>query len=182
MQSTRSANLPASRPAVQLMVIVILILVFIAVAAQRIWQLRIVAEQTAVTRMIGTLRSAVGAQVMERILHGGPAAVADMEHADPMQYLDPKPANFESTTNPVPPEQMIPYRWYYDTADGILTYRVGNEAYLDTPLAGPARIRLQLQLHYQDRNGNGRYDPDLDGLGSINLVVLDPFQWREPGK
>jgi len=166
----------------QLALVTLLILIFIVIATQRIWELRIVAEQTHVIHTVGALQSAVGIQVMERVLRGGLDSVASMEHADPMDYLDPdrRPRNHQRLDSPLPPEQMTPRQWYYDPQQGILVYRVAHGEYLETELPGPPRIRFQLQLRYEDRNGNGRYDPDSESLGGVNLVTLEPYGWREP--
>lgn len=166
----------------QLVVVTLLILIFIVIATHRIWELRIVAEQTHVIHTVGALQSAVGIQVMERVLRDGLNSVAGMEHADPMDYLDPdrRPPNHQRLDGPLPPEQMVPRQWYYEPQQGILVYRVAHGDYLETELPGPPRIRFQLQLRYEDRNGNGRYDPDGESLGGVNLVALEPYGWREP--
>lgn len=166
----------------QLVIITILVLIFIVIAARRIWELRIVAEQTSVIHTIGALQSAIGIQVMEHVLRGGLDAVATMERANPMDYLDPArlPANYQRLDGPLPPEQLAPRRWYYEPQAGILIYRVDNGAHLETGLPGPARIRFQLQLRYEDLNGNGRYDPASEQLGGVSLVTLEPYRWREP--
>lgn len=181
--SSHSSPLQRERPPHhlgQLAIITILILIFIVIAARRIWQLRIVAEQTAVIHTLGTLQSAIGLQVMERVLHGGITTIAAMDRANPMDYLEPPPANYQQLDGPLPPEQLTPRRWYYEPQQGILIYRVQYGDYLETELPGPARLRYQLQLHYADRNGNGQYDPDSDDLDGIHLVPLDPYRWREP--
>ncbi len=164
----------------QLAIITLLILIFIVIASRRIWELRIVAEQTSVIHTVGVLQSAIGIQVMERVLRGGLQAVAAMDRANPMEYLDPAPANYQRLDGPLAPEQMIPRRWYYEPVEGLLIYRVEHGDYLDTELPGPPRIRFQLQLRYEDINGNGRYDPASDSLGGVSLVALEPYRWREP--
>lgn len=166
----------------QLVIIVVLILIFVIIAARRLWELRIVAEQTHVIHTVGALQSAVGIEVVERVLRGGLAAVADMDRADPMDYLDPdrRPTNYQRLDHPLPLEQLVPRRWYYDAQEGILTYRVQHGDYLETELPGPPRIRFQLQLRYDDVDGNGRYDAGIDNLGGVGLVLLEPYRWREP--
>lgn len=164
----------------QLVLVTLLILIFIVIAARRIWELRIVAEQTSVIHTVGALHSAIGIQVMERVLRSGLGSIAAMEHADPMDYLDPPPANYQRLDGPVPPEQLVPRRWYYEPQQGILIYRVDHGEYLETELPGPPHIRFQLQLRYEDRNGNGRYDAGSEDLGGVSLVTLEPYGWRSP--
>jgi general secretion pathway protein G len=166
----------------QLVIIFILILIFVVIAARSIWELRIVAEQTSVMHTVGALHSAIGIQVMERVVKSGLDAVATMEHANPMDYLDPErmPGNYQKLEGPVPPEQLAPRRWYYEPQEGILIYRVEAGDYLETELPGPPRIRFQLQLRYDDANGNGRYDAGIDSLGGVGMVALEPYRWLAP--
>ncbi|PKM43616.1 MAG: hypothetical protein CVV05_12125 [Gammaproteobacteria bacterium HGW-Gammaproteobacteria-1] len=166
----------------QLVIIFVLILIFIVTAARRIWELRIVAEQTSVMHTVGALHSAIGIQVMERVLRGGLEGVAAMEHANPMDYLDPErmPGNYQQLDGPVPAEQLTPRRWYFEPQQGILIYRVDNGDYLETELPGPPRIRFQLQLRYDDANGNGHYDAGIDSLGGVGMVALEPYRWLAP--
>lgn len=164
----------------QTVLVTLLILIFIAIATPRIWELRVAAEQTHVMHTVGALHSAIGIQVMERVLRGGLTAVADMERANPMDYLDPPPPNYQRLAGPVPPERLAPRRWYYEPQQGILIYRVAYGEYLDTALPGPPRIRFQLQLRYADRNGNGRYDAGSEDLDGVGLVALEPYAWRKP--
>ena len=161
----------------QLAVIVVLITIFITVAIHQIWRLRIAAERVAVMQMVGTLRSAISIEVIHRALHGGLGAIAAMDHADPMLYLRQPPANFEALKGPMSPEEMQPYRWYYEPTSGILTYRVCNGDYLKTTLSGPPRIRFQLQVRYTDVNHNHRFDPGIDTLQEVDLVALDRYSW-----
>ncbi len=164
----------------ELGIIVVLIAIFIGVAARHIWEFRIVAEKTSVMNMMGDIRSAVGIQVAQRVVRRGLEAVAQMDHSNPMTYLDPQPTNYELLSSPLPPEKMVPYRWYFDPTSGELIYRVANSAYFRTSLPGPARIRLQLQLQYTDHNGNHRYDPGIDTIEGLELVSLDDYQWITP--
>ncbi len=161
----------------QLAIIVVLITIFITIAIHQIWRLRVAAERVAVMQMVGNLRSAISIEVMYRALHGGLGSVTEMNHADPMLYLQHLPANFETLKGPMPPEEMQPYRWYYEPTSGMLIYRVGNGDYLDTSLAGPPRIRFQLQVHYKDMNGNHHFDPGVDVLQGVDLVALDRYKW-----
>lgn len=165
----------------ELALIAVLIVVFVAVAAHRIWLLRIAAEQTAVVTMLGSIRSAIGIQTMQRVLHGGIETLVEMDRANPVDYLEPVPANYELLAEPLAAEQMFPYRWYFDTTRHQLIYRVANGEYLETNLPGPARIRFQLQLRYLDTNQNGSYEAGTDTIQGIELVELDRYRWLQPG-
>ncbi len=165
----------------ELVILVILILIFIWVAARQIWKLRVNAERVAVAQTVSALRVGLGNEMLYRALHGGMDSVAKMDRTNPIDYLKFPPPNYEKLTSEVPPEEMQPYRWYYDTINKQLIYRVANNDNFETTLPGPARIRFQVRLHYDDKNGNGRFDAKDDIVTELTLDSLDDYHWRDEG-
>jgi hypothetical protein len=160
--------------------VIALVLVFVAIAAQRIWELRVAAEETAVAQVIGAIRTGLGHRVLGLSMRGQISEIARLQEADPAFFLERAPSNYEVLREPLAPEAMRPYRWYFDPASRILTYRVGNEREFASPLGAPARIRLQVQVEYADNDRNGRFDEETDTLFRVNLVALESFRWRSP--
>lgn len=161
------------------LLLVILILVFIGTATEKIGELRIAVERTGVAHMVGTLRSALGIAVAEKIVRGGLSGVAAMDRINPMGLLELLPANYLGELDAPDPATVEGYRWYFDTADHTLVYRVGNSDVFETSLPGPARIRFQVRLSYADRNQDGRFDPATDEIGRLELVELEPYRWKQ---
>lgn len=165
----------------ELVLLIILVLIFIRVATRTIWELRVAAEQVSVMHTVGAIKSALGVHVAYTVMKSGADELAPLHKSNPFQFLkEPLPANFELLTQPRAAEELQPYRWYFDAASGVLIYRVGNEEQLETSLPGPARIRFQLQLRFEDRNGNGRFDKGSDTVAALQLVTLEPYRWRDP--
>ncbi|MGE0080562.1 MAG: hypothetical protein AB7U81_04635 [Thiohalomonadaceae bacterium] len=160
--------------------VIILALVFVVIAAKRIYELRITAEQVGVAHTVGALRTGLSHRVVELALQGDMGALAGLAQANPLDFLKEAPTRYVTLEGPLPPEDMLPYHWYFEPATGVLTYRVGNEDALITALPPPARIRFRVQLDYADENGNGRFDPKTDVISRLDLVPLEPYAWRTP--
>jgi general secretion pathway protein G len=154
-----------------------LILVFVWVAAVKIWELRVAAERTHVITMIGKLRSALGLQVAERALEQGIPAVIALQGSNPMDLLQVPPHNYRGELQTADPAAMEGGGWYFDVGAGELVYRVEFEEHFSSPLPGPARIRLALKASYRDLNNNGRFDYGQDRLQNVSLEQLDPYRW-----
>jgi len=158
--------------------VIILALVFIAIAAQRIFELRIVAEQVGVAHTVSALRTGLSHRVVELALRQDISALAGLSQANPLDFLNEAPTRYVTLAKPLPPEEMLPYHWYFDPASGVLTYRVGNEEELVSPLPPPARIRFRVQLDYTDRDRNGRFDAGHEVITRLDFVPLEAYAWR----
>jgi hypothetical protein len=163
----------------ELALVVTFIVIFIGVAARRIWELRVAAEQVSVAHTLSVIRVGLGNETVVLAMRGDLEGLARLAEANPADFLDPPPANYETTAE-IAPEAMLPYRWYYDPATRILTYRVGNEEELMTPLAAPARLRFRIQADYVDANHNGQFDRQTETFSGAVLVPLEPYHWKEP--
>jgi hypothetical protein len=161
----------------EMVVMTCLILVFIWIAAVKIWELRVAAERTHVISMIGKLRSSLGLQVAERALEQGIPAVIALQGGNPMDLLQAPPHNYKGELQAADPAAIEGGRWYFDSDARELVYRVNFEENFHSPLPGPARIRLALRVSYRDLNRNGRFDPGLDQLQNVSLQQLNQYRW-----
>jgi len=161
----------------QNIVVVILLLIFVTIAADRIWTLRIAAERTGMAYRLGTLRSLLGTELAATVVKEGVTALGRYHHSNPMRLFEAPPANYlgEFDTAPEPPPVGA---WYFDRSTSVLVYRVHFSDYFrsDNPL-DPAAARFQIQLDFRDNNHNGRYDPAIDSPRSLRLVSLDNYHW-----
>ncbi len=165
----------------KLAVLAVLIIIFIAVATIKIWELRIAAERVGVAHTIGSLQSSLGMQLGKLVVNRGMDAVMEMEYSNPMQLLQPPPGNYlgEFSTTEAPQEQG---GWYFDSDERVLVYRVRfAESFLSSNDELPDLARYQLRLDYQDFNGNNRFDPELEFARGLYIQPVDSYTWiREP--
>lgn len=180
------------------------ILVFFGFVIGKVWELRAAAERLAVEQTVNAIRWSLGTEALTEAIAGRTRPLAALHHANPMELLDTDEggtagndgqtagraeAQARTMSGPKPPPGYIGelddpdpatidgYQWYFDRSRGILVYRVANDGYFTSDLAGAPRIRFQLRAKYRDRNGNGRFDPDSETLERLDLIALDTYRW-----
>jgi general secretion pathway protein G len=156
----------------ELVIVVILIAIFIGVAIDRIWSLRIAAEQTTVIEVRGVIESALGITVAARIARGQPlAAIARLAGTNPIRLLATPPANYVGSFAH-PGRHRIPGgSWYFNRSRRTLVYLVRFGHLFSSPLPGRKRIRFRVEAVYRGRH-------TLRDLAGITLVELNPYVWQ----
>lgn len=186
-------RLPEGRPAagrvrkrqrgtslLELLVLTVLVLIFIAITIGRVWQLRTAAERTNIEQLIGTLKGALGTELAASVIRRDAPLVelAAYHHANPIELLERPPKNYLGEFDTAP-EEPVAGAWYFNRHEGTLNYRVRfGEEFVGGNPDDPLLIRFQIRLDFDDRNRNGRYDPAIDTLHSLTLVSLDDYRWQ----
>ena len=75
------------------------------------------------------------------------------------------------------PAQFDGGMWYFERADGTLVYRVQNDEFFRSGLAGAARIRYRLDVQFEDRDGNRRFTPGSDLYVKLVIAPQNPSTW-----
>lgn len=86
-------------------------------------------------------------------------------------------ANYGGEAGGLQPGELAPGKWYFDARENVLIYRIRNDRYFSSALAGPARIRVRVQVRFADRNGDGSFDPAADEFISVDVQSPDHFEW-----
>ncbi|NOR52335.1 MAG: hypothetical protein GQ470_06905 [Gammaproteobacteria bacterium] len=160
----------------RLLILAILIIIFVRVAIDSIWKIRVAAERTHVAWMFGTMQSAIGLEVATRAVKGGLAEIARLDQSNPFELLDTLKDPmigahpYLGELNHPDPQDIAPGSWYFDTKTRVLNYRVLMDELFVSDLSGPARIRFALRGHY---TSSGDFK-------NIALVALDEYRWMEP--
>ena len=142
----------------------------------RIFAIRIAAEQAAVKQLVGTIKSALGLEVARLALDGKMSAVAKLDKSNPFLLLSQSPNNYIGEKNNG--KNIIePGVWYFDKKQKTLVYNILYAENFKTTLKGLPRIRHHIKLVYNDRNKNKRFDLRTDGIAGLDLVPLDKFSW-----
>lgn len=175
-----------ARPAVQrgfslleLVIVVVLVALLFLFAFDRLMPLRGQAEGTRVASTIGSLRSALGMEVAERIVEQGPASVAELQGANPMNLLQQRPEGYLGEMSAGGDRDIAGGAWYFDPDGGILHYRVRFPQYLEGQPEPPVELGWRVRLQYDDEQQTGRYDPETDTLRGVVLAPLDAHQWPD---
>lgn len=167
----------------ELIIVIVLVGLLFLVAAWRLLPLRGDAEAAHVASTIGTLRSALGLEVSERIVEDSLESAAALARSNPMALLASAPGNYAGEVTSAESPAISPGDWYFEVDSGQLRYRVRFPRYLaDRPVAEPVELAWMVRLRYLDHNDNGQYDPGTDSLRGIALEALDNPQWADPGE
>ena len=160
----------------ELTIVVIIISVLFAIAVDKLLKAKAMAEQAAVTRNIGNLRSALGMQVARHFARGQMDAIFSMAGSNPIDLAVRPPANYAGVQ--IDPAAVAVQSWYFDPEAGALVYRVEFDEGFESSLEGPARARFRIELFYKDLNGNGVFDKHVDAFYGLDLVPIEPYTWR----
>jgi len=163
----------------ELVIVIVIISLLLTFAIDRLLLLRVEAERVAMQQTLGSLRSGLSIGVAELISRGRPMDAAKSVGSNPMNRLAEKPDNYLGELYGPDPAALEPGSWYFDSRDRVLVYLVRNAEYFSSPLPGPARARFAIRPDFDDRNGNGRYDPAVDELRGLRLAALEPFSWND---
>ncbi len=161
----------------ELIVVIIIISILGIFAIDRIFALRIAAEQASVKQIIGTIKSALGLEVARLALNGNMTDVARLNLSNPMLLLSQTPNNYlgEKDNNKAIKEPGV---WYFDKKQKALIYNVTYTENFKTQLKGTPRIRYKVKLIYNDRNNNKRFDPHYDGVAGLDIFTVDKYSWK----
>lgn len=161
----------------ELVVVIVVISILGLFAIDRIFALRIAAEQASVKQVVGTIKSALGLEVAQLALDGKMSSVAKLNKSNPIALLSQKPNNYigEKTDK----DKIVePGAWYFDKKQKALVYNVRYSENFITSLKGLPRIRHRIKLVYNDRNKNNRFDARYDGIGGLDLLPVEKFSWN----
>jgi prepilin-type N-terminal cleavage/methylation domain-containing protein len=169
---------PDPRPArgftlFELVVVICLVAILFAVAANRLWHVQIAAEQAAMDVVLGNLRSALGIKVAELYARGDLAGLRALEGSNPMRLMAETPENYLGEVAGGPGQRGS---WRFSPSDGVLIYRARNEAHFQGTGSGP-EARFRVRLVYEDQNRNRRFDPGRDSINGVRLAALEPYRW-----
>ena len=159
----------------ELVVVVSIIGVLALVLLDRLNDYQEAAEKTAMEQTLGVLRSAMHMQVAERLLHGGPGAVATLAGSNPMDWLAQPPQNYLGVRFAPKPGEVPGGHWYFDLQDHRLVYevRMGNHFVPDA--LGRKQVRFELRPITKRTKEQGlASDKQIEGLVLIEAM---PYRW-----
>lgn len=151
----------------EMIIAISLVVLLYVTVIERLLPLRGDAEAANVATVAGTLRSALGLEVADRLVHGEIVRVAELEGINPMRLLAEAPTNYLGEVNGVDPIHLPRGNWYFDGATGELAYLVRYTEYFRTELPGPPRIVFRVAVVHNDRGQ----------VGGVRLDRVNEFVW-----
>jgi prepilin-type N-terminal cleavage/methylation domain-containing protein len=170
---------PSGFSLVELMVVVIAIAILAGALLDRVLPLIGRAQRTAFVQVKADLQTALLLEAAERITRGEAGSLQSLAESNPMRLLLVAPANYVGAFER-PHEDEIPVAsWYFDEHAHRLVYRVGNHTRFDALGGPPARIELKTEFVFDDRNGDGKFDPGADDFRGLRLAPVHAFSWPD---
>ena len=160
----------------ELVVVLTVIGVLIALAIDRLPAWRGEAERTAVENIAGSLRSALGMKVASYLVQGDMAGIEALVGSNPMTQLAEVPGNYAGARSGADAAAVEGGQWYFDAVARQLVYRVRNTGAAAAQGMG-GQVRFQVQLVFEDRNRNGRYEKATDQLYGVRLAEVQSYAW-----
>ena len=145
------------------LLVVILVSILVAVFLDRTADLSRQVQETARRQVIAQLNSALALRLLEAASRGRLDELAEMDRANPFDILSrdgrhAPPADYRGEwAGPGLPSQP---GWYFDLKRRDIAWFDGRN-WLPQ--------RWQLRLSYEDRNGDGRFEPDVDDLKGLGM-------------
>lgn len=167
---------PLSR--LELAVVILLIAFCFTWFLNRMNYMAALAEATALDLTVRNLKAGVMSAVASGILRNDRQVLQGIAESNPVGSAIDPPAGYIGAVRDANPANIQPGQWYYDEDHHWLAYHVVNADYFLGTGDGPARVRIQLRLNYNDVNENGSFDTDIDMPGSVSVIMLDESAWR----
>jgi prepilin-type N-terminal cleavage/methylation domain-containing protein len=176
----RSLRPPTGFSLLELVIVVCIVAVLLAIAADRLLVMRTSAERTSVETTIGNIRSALGIKVARLIAKGDLAGIHALAQSNPMDVLAEPPESYRGVYFGIDPALFTGGDWYYDRRDRTLAYVVKYEDVLRTARsagAPPPLARYTISLVYDDVNGNKTFDAGVDLATGVRLKAVGDDPW-----
>jgi prepilin-type N-terminal cleavage/methylation domain-containing protein len=160
---------------IELSLVLIVVAALLGVIGTRVFEWQANAEQTGVKSLLGTLDSALGMRVAQYQARQDRRGIEVLVGSNPMDNLERRPKNYRGELRDG--ATVEPGNWYFDRRSKALMYRVRNVERFRGGVKNPVRARFAVRLVFQDQNGNGVYDRDVEHLEGVRLMALEPYQW-----
>ena len=157
----------------------LIVSVLIVLAFQRIAALRVDIERAQIEHTVGAMRAALALQLAALVVHGTLQRLPQYAGANALDMLSPTPVDYAGSVNEAAPAPA-PGSWFFARATGAVVYRPRHP---DALGAGQSveRLRWRVVPAWHDADGDGAYDPRVDGAPALLLKALDEPNWRRRG-
>lgn len=163
---------------VELLVVVIAVGILAGALLDRVLPLIGRAQRAAFVQVRVDLQTALLLEAAERITRGEGETLPGLAAANPMTLLLSPPANYLGSFA-LPPDDVPAASWYYDEHSHRLVYRVGRYTRFDPQGGPPGRIELATEFVFEDRDGNGSFEPVRDEFEGLRLAPVHAFAWPD---
>jgi len=167
----------------ELVVVIAIIGILLAVAINRLLPYIDEAERVGVLTLESQIKSTLMTSAAKRIAGGKAASISELDGSNPMRLMLETPENYVGELRGYDGNSVPRRNWYFDLNTRRLVYRIGrrfgwsdDDEFMDNP-------EFEVRVAFDDRNGNGRFEPGTDELYGVRLQREAGAAWlvgREP--
>jgi hypothetical protein len=158
-------------------VVLIIGLAFLAWFLLRQFQMLMRAsERVEVETVVGQLQRALTADVAARRVQNRMQTLGALAGANPFDLYGPVNQRYAGPVSDRH-DKPDPGNWYFDSRLRDLVYRVREPEAFATSGPFADEVRLHVELVFDDRNGNGRFDAG-DQASSAVIAASYPYSWK----
>lgn len=161
----------------ELVVVIAIISILAAVALDRLLPYIDEAERVSVIRVEGQLRSTLMMEAAERIVRGQSATITELNGSNPVHFLAEPPKNYIGPLSKRVNNGAPPRHWYFDEGRRELVYRLGEAYSRNSGGDRSVNPAFTVEVAFDDRDGDGRFEPSSDELFGVRLVRVAGAGW-----
>lgn len=160
----------------ELVVVIVIIGILLAVALNRLLPYIDEAERVGVVTLESQIKSTLMTAAAKRIAGGRAASISELDGSNPMRLMLEAPENYVGELKGIDRNSVPRRKWYFDLQTRRLVYRIGrrfgwsDDEFMDDP-------EFEVRVAFDDRNGNGRFEPGTDELYGIRLQREAGAKW-----
>ena len=145
--------------------------------ATRLGRLQLDAERAAMQQVLQGVRSVLNLQVASWLASGRSSDLQKLVGSNPMEQFSPPPANYVGRVRTHDVSWIRGGQWYFDEDDRLLIYRVQNEQYFESAVAGPPRARFKIRGVTADGIRSEQFGSGGTKIQGLTVSAVEPFRW-----
>jgi prepilin-type N-terminal cleavage/methylation domain-containing protein len=166
----------------ELVVVIVIIGILVTVALNRLLPYIDAAERVGVLTVESQIKSTLMMSAAKRIAAGKAASISELDGSNPMHLMLETPENYVGELRGRDGSSVPRRNWYFDLETRRLVYHTGRRfgwSDDDDPMDDP---EFEVRVAFDDRNGNGRFEPRTDELYGVRLHREAGFAWLVGGE
>lgn len=153
----------------ELVVVIVIIGILLAVAINRLLPYIDEAERVGVLTLESQIRSTLVTSAAKRIAGGKAASISELDGSNPMRLMLETPENYLGELRGQAGDSVPRRNWYFDLNTKRLVYRIGRRFGWSADGESMHDPEFKVRVAFDDRNGNGRFEPGTDELYGVRL-------------
>ncbi len=161
----------------ELVAVIAIIGILLAVALNRLLPYIDEAERVGVLTLESQIRSTLMTAAAKRIAGGRSASIAEFDGNNPMQLMLTPPSNYVGELRGSEAAAVSGRKWFFNLDTRRLVYRRGGPFGSTDDAGSYEDPEFQVRVVFEDRDGNGLFEPGVDELWGVKLNRMQGAEW-----